>query len=75
MRKTIIQKQFGDSYSRASRAVHNDTAVFLFLAGYLQGIDNPGKDYDGRSMLIVMENRDIQSFLQAFFNFKAAGER
>ena len=24
-------------------------------------------------MLIIMENRDIQSFLQAFFNFKAAG--
>ena len=59
--------------SCAACAVYHDAAVFLFLSGNLQGVDDSCENHDSCSVLIVMENRNIQGGFQPFLNFKAAG--
>ena len=39
----------------------NDAAVFLLLAGHFQGVDDAGQNYDGGSVLIIVEYRNVSA--------------
>ena len=72
MTEAIAQKKLTDRNSGCTGAVDNDAAVFLFLSGELHGIDDTGKNNNGRSVLIVMEDRNVHGLLQTAFDFKTA---
>ena len=72
MRETISEKQLCDSNSGRSGSIHYNTAIFFLLSCYFQGIDDSGEDNDSRSVLVIMENRNVQKFFQACFNFETA---
>ena len=60
MFEAVFQKQFCNSNPGRTGAVDNNSAVFFVFAGYLQGIDDPGQNDNGCSVLVIMENRNIQ---------------
>ena len=41
------------------------------LALHVQGVDQPGADDDGGAVLIIVEYRDVETFAQRRFYFKA----
>ena len=71
MRETISEKQLCDSNSGRSGSIHYNTAIFLLLSCYFQGIDDSGENNDSCSVLVIMENRNVQDVykrqLQSFF--------
>ena len=60
MRKSVCQKKPGNGNTGTSGSIYHDTAVFLFLANYLQGIDDAGENNNSSAMLVIMEDRDVQ---------------
>ena len=63
---------FSDGNACGSGSIHYNTAIFFLLSCYFQGIDDSGEDNDSRSVLVIMENRNVQKFFQACFNFETA---
>ena len=70
--KAIGEQELRDRNARAARAVHDHLNLFFVLADHLQRIDETREHHDCRSVLIVVEDRNIALFLQLALNFKAA---
>ncbi len=66
-------QQFDDCDTGSTGAACYNFDLFNLFAGQFQGVQHGGKRYNGRAVLVVVENRDVAAFLQALFNFKAAG--
>lgn len=62
MFKTIIEKQSGNSNSGRTCAVDNNLAFFFLFAGQTKSVYYSGENNDSRSVLIIMENRNIENF-------------
>ena len=54
--------QLTPSNSGRSGSIHYNTAIFLFLSSYFQGIDDSGENDDGCTVLVIMKYRDIENF-------------
>ena len=54
--------QLTPSNSGRSGSIHYNTAIFLFLSSYFQGIDDSSEDNDSCSVLVIMEDRNITGF-------------
>ena len=63
MRETVCEEKLGNSDARASCAVDHHAAVFFFLSCYFQGINDAGKNDDGCTVLVIVEDRDIEELL------------
>ena len=70
MFETVSQKKFGDCHTGRSGTVYHNAAVFFFLAGHTQTIDDTGQNNDGGSVLVIMKYRDIKHFFQTFLDFE-----
>ena len=64
-------KKFCDCYSCRSGAIHNDLQIFEFPTGNFVRVQKRCKSNDCGTVLVVMKDRNIQFFYQAFFDFKA----
>ncbi len=73
MGKAVGQQQFCDGHSCAAGAVYHNAAVLLLFAHHLQGVDDTRQHYDGRAVLVVVKNGDVQGGFQPLFNLKASG--
>ena len=62
LRETVGEKKLCDGNSGTSGTIYNNSAVFFFLAGYFQGVDDAGQNNDGGSVLVIVEYRDIKKF-------------
>ena len=60
--------QFKAGNAGGARAVHHHLAVGQFLAGDLQGVDDTGKADDGRAVLVVVKDRDVDELPQALLD-------
>ena len=60
--ETVGKQQFCDGYACRSGSVYNNFTGFLLLFNNFQGIDDTSKHNDGRSMLVIVEDRDIKKF-------------
>jgi len=72
MAKTVGEQKLCDGNTRGAGAVYDNAAVLFFLAGDTQTVDDAGKHHDGGAVLVVMEDRNVEHFLQALLNLKAA---
>ena len=70
-RKSQIDQQFQTAQSTCTCTRHNHFAIPDILADDFQGIQNSCSDDDSRTMLIIVENRNIHSFPQFSFNIEA----
>ena len=63
------------SHSRSGGADpdHDDLKVLKLLPDNLQCVEESGYGHDGGSVLVVVEDRDVQSFLQPILNLEAPG--
>ena len=61
--EAVSKEELCDGNSCRAGSIYNDAAVFLFPAGYLQGIDDTCEDYDRSAVLIIMKYRNVQKFL------------
>ena len=72
MAKTVGEQKLCDGNARGTGTIYDDAAVLFFLACNTQTVDNAGKYHDGGAVLVVMEDRNVKHFFQAFLNLKAA---
>ena len=63
-----VQKQPGNGTSRTPGTVDDDPRVLFFRQ--LQGIFQRGRHHNCRAVLVIMEYRNVQLFLQAPLHFK-----
>ena len=70
MFETVSQKKFGDCHTGRSCTVYHNAAVFFFLAGHTQTIDDTGQNNDGGSVLVIVKYWDIK--LLSVIKFVAA---
>ena len=57
----------------APGTVQDDVDVLHLLAHHAQGVDEGSGDDDGRAMLVVVEDGDVQLTLQGLLDLKALG--
>ena len=62
-----------DGRTGSAGAVQNDADVLHLLAHHPQGVDEGGGDDDGRAVLVIVEDGDVQLTLQGLFDLKALG--
>ena len=72
MFETVSEEQFGDGNARRTGTVYNDFTVFFFLASDTQTAADSGEDNDSCSVLVIMENRNVQKFFQACLDLETA---
>ena len=72
MFKAVGQEQFGNSNSGRTGTIYDNFGRFLIFSGYFHSINDSGKNYNGSSVLIVVENRNVEKLFQTFLNFKAS---
>src|SRR5215210_1703965 len=61
----------GAGHPRSADAVHDYTKVLHLLAHDLEGVDQGGQHHDGRAVLVVVEDGDIELFFQTLFDLEA----
>ncbi len=66
-----IEGRAGDAGGAGARKDYPDVADFL--AHYLEGIDQGGAGYDGRAVLVIVEDRNVAALLESLFDFEAVG--
>ena len=64
-------EEFRDRDTRGPGAVHRDFNVFHFLAGNAKSVQKRGGGDDRGAVLVVVEDRNIELFLEALFDFEA----
>ena len=62
-----------DSRTGSAGAVQDDVDVLHLLAHHAQGVDEGGSHDDGRAVLVIVEDGDVQLTLQGLFDLKALG--
>ena len=62
MPEAVSKKQPGDGDSCGTGAIYHDLGLFFVLACDLHGIDDARKNDDGRAVLVIMKDGDIQQF-------------
>ena len=67
------QEHFGNGDAGGARAADHDLEISGLFACYLERVQNSGASDDGSSMLVVVKDRDVAHFDQAFFDLKTAG--
>ena len=60
-----------DGRTGSAGAVQDDVDIFHLLAHHAQGVDEGSGDDDGRAMLVVVEDGDVQLTLQRLLDLKA----
>src|SRR5215216_1589547 len=65
------QDDLGARHPRGTDAVHDYAEALDLLAHDLEGVDQSPQHHDGRTVLVVVEHRDVQIFLQALFDLEA----
>src|SRR6185437_14268638 len=66
-------EELDDGVAGGADTCHNNLDVLDLLLNNLQGVGQGRKGHDGRAVLVVVENRDVQLVAEALFNFEAAG--
>ena len=65
------QQKLGCGNARRARAHNHHRAVANAASRNFQGVKQPGADDNGRAVLVVVHDRNIQRRNQSFFNVKA----
>ncbi|MNW55563.1 hypothetical protein D3C74_332370 [compost metagenome] len=65
-----MEQHFGNGDACCADPVHHDFDILDIFAADLQGVQQPGKHHDGRSVLVVMEYRNVQLIPESLFNLK-----
>ena len=66
-------QEFCNGNACRARAVDNDVNIFNFFVCKLERVQKRRRRNDRRTVLIVVENGNIQLFFQSRFNFKTTG--
>jgi hypothetical protein len=66
-----LLQQARDGLPGGAGAVHDDLCVLEFLADELERVDERGDDDDGRAVLIVVEDRDVEFLAQGVLDVEA----
>ncbi len=64
-------EQFQHGNARGAGAVDDDLEVLDPAIGQVTGVENAGGGDDGRAVLVVMEDRNVEQFAQALFDDEA----
>ena len=71
--ETLAHEELGDGDARGTRAVDDDGDIFDLLARKLERVEHGCHRDDRRTVLVVVEDRDIAHLLEPLFDLKAAG--
>ena len=67
-----VEKHFDRRGAGRAAARDHDLQVFEPLPNDPRGVDQRGQDHDGRAVLVVVHDGNVERFDQALFNFEAA---
>ncbi len=70
---TRVVQQLGHRHACGAGADDDDAQLLHPLADDLRGVDQGGEGDDGRAVLIVVEHRDVERFLEAALDLEALG--
>ena len=73
--RTGREQDLRDGGAGRAAAGGDDPHVFDLLVDDAERVDQRGQDHDGGSVLVVVEDRDVQLAAQALFDLEAAGRR
>src|SRR5918993_5340597 len=65
----------GAGHPRGADAVDDDAETLEVLIHDLYGVDQGRQHHDGRAMLVVVEDRDVEILLQPLFDLEASRGR
>ena len=70
-----VEEHLGAGYSGRANTVDDDPDIRQLLPYDLESIEQRREDDDGRPVLVVVKNWDVEDIFQALLNRKATGRR
>ena len=71
--RTGGHQHLDDGRTGSAGTVQDDVNIFHLLAHHPQGVDEGGGHDDGRAVLVIVEDGDVQLTLQGLFDLEALG--
>ena len=68
-----VQQHLDDGGARRAGAVEHDLDIADFLADYLERVQERGGHDDGRAVLVVVEDGDVELLFESLLDLEAVG--